>query len=388
MSINEKRLGQQLRTFEKILSEYKFEAPLARFLTGYYKQNKQMGSNDRRMASRLLYNYFRLGSSLEDLSVSLRLAVAEFLCTSSSDLVSLLDEKLALQLQEDLDTKIAYLKKEYNFTVSSIFPLIDEVSDKINIDGFLKSHFQQPNLFIRIHSGKEKIVKTALKEERVSFEEIETNTLCFQNGIQLDRIKSIQGKYEVQDLSSQRTASMFKANPNDSWWDTCAGSGGKSILLKQMQPSVSLLVSDVRESILRNLDERFDKAGIKDFSRKIIDLTKDPSAILNNIRFDGIIIDAPCSGSGTWGRTPEVLTSFTEEKLKHYSELQKNLLENVINYTKPGKPLIYITCSVYKRENEEQVEFLKSKGFKVEEMSYFEGAGKGADTLFAARLSR
>src|SRR5690606_7146962 len=151
-------------------------------------------------------------------------------------------------------------------------------------------------------------------EEEISFEEIETNTLCFQNGVQLDKIKSIQGKYEVQDLSSQRTASLFRAQPNDSWWDSCAGSGGKSILLKQAQPSVNLLVSDIRESILRNLDERFDKAGINEFRRKLIDLTKDPSAVLNDTKFDGIIIDAPCSGSGTWGRTPEILTSFTEDK--------------------------------------------------------------------------
>src|SRR5690606_11783673 len=127
-------------------------------------------------------------------------AVAEFLCSNSSDLVRLLDAKLSPQLQEDLNAKLAYLKSEYDFTVQSIFPLMDKVSDRIDVDKFLKSHFRQPNLFIRIHTGKEKAVKTALKEEKISFEEIETNTLCFQNGVQLDKIKSIQGKYEVQDL--------------------------------------------------------------------------------------------------------------------------------------------------------------------------------------------
>lgn len=388
MLINEKRLGQQVLTFEKILSEYKFGEPLARFLTGYYKRNKQMGSSDRRTASRLLYNYFRLGGSLSDLPISSKLAVSEFLCSNSSDFVVFLDNQLSSQLHGDVNSRLAYLKSKYDFDVQSIFPLIDQVSDKIDIDTFLVSHFQQPSLFIRIHPGKEKVVKAALAEESISFQEIETNTLSFQNGTQLDRIKSIEGKYEVQDLSSQRTASLFKANPNESWWDSCAGSGGKSIVLKQSQPSISLLVSDVRESILRNLDERFDKTGIKDFRRKIVDLTTDLSSVLDNSKFDGIIIDAPCSGSGTWGRTPEMLTSFTKDKLKHYTGLQKQILENVIDYIKPGKPLIYITCSVYKPENEAQVEFLESKGFKVEEMVYFEGAGEGADTLFGARLFR
>lgn len=390
MLINEKRLAQQLRTFEKILSDYKFDEPLARFLTSYYKLNKQMGSNDRRTASRLLYNYYRLGKSLEDLSGAqlTKLAIAEFLCNTSSDFVTFLEPKLVPLLEEDLNMKVTYLENEYQFSLQSIFPLITEVSSKIDLDKFLKSHFQQPLLFIRIHNGKEKAVKLGLKAENIPFEEIGSDILSFQNGTQLDRVKAIQGKYEVQDLSSQRTAELFHAKPNESWWDACAGSGGKSILLKQTVPSLKLLVSDIRDSILRNLDVRFDTAGIKEFRRKIIDLTRDPSVLIHDEKFDGIVLDVPCSGSGTWGRTPETLTSFSKERLAHYVGLQRQILENIIEHVKPGKPLIYITCSVYERENENQIEFLQSKGFKLEEMKYFEGAEHGADTLFAARLIR
>jgi len=345
-----------------------------------------MGSNDRRIASRLLYNYFRLGKSLQDLPLLTRLAISEFLCTDSADFVASIEPKLLPYFEESLETKLSYLKKEYGFSLNDIFPFSDKISNMIGIDKFILGHFKQPDLFIRIHSGQEEIVKKALKENDIDYKEITAVSLNFVNGSQLDKIKSIQGKYEVQDFSSQKTGSLFKAMANESWWDACAGSGGKSILLKQLHPDVKLLVSDSRNTILRNLDIRLTNANITGYRRKIIDLTKATASVLSQELFDGIILDIPCSGSGTWGRSPEGMTSFSEEKLKYYTDLQKQIIENVIKHIRPGKPLIYITCSVYKQENEDQIAFLETKGFKLEEMTYFEGSTDRADTLFAARL--
>lgn len=384
--INEKRLEQQLRTFERILQSYKFEEPLSRFLASYYKQNRQMGSNDRRIASRLVYNYFRLGNGLQDLPVLRRLAISEFLCTDSSDFITLIEPELIPYIEESLEKKLHYLEKEYEFSINAVFPFFDKVSDIIDLDKFILGHFKQPDLFIRIHSGQEEKVKAAIKENGIDYNEISKSSLRFVNGVQLDKVKSIQGKYEVQDLSSQKTGNLFKAEDNESWWDACAGSGGKSILLKQLHPDVKLLVSDSRNTILRNLDSRLANANITEYRRKIIDLTKSPVSVLDSELFDGVVLDIPCSGSGTWGRSPEGMTSFSEEKLKYYADLQRRIIENVIKHIRPGKPLVYITCSVYKQENEDQVAFLETKGFKLEEMTYFEGTTDRADTLFAARL--
>lgn len=384
--INEKRLEQQLRTFERILQSYKFEEPLSRFLAGYYKQNRQMGSNDRRVASRLLYNYFRLGNGLQELPILTRLAISEFLCTDSSDFIALIEPKLIPYIKEGLEKKLSYLESEYGFSINTVFPFSDKISNTIELDKFILGHFKQPDLFIRIHSGQEDIVKKGLKENGIDYKEISVSSLSFVNGSQLDKIKSIQGKYEVQDLSSQKTGNLFKAGTNESWWDACAGSGGKSILLKQLHPDVKLLVSDSRNTILRNLDSRLASANITEYRRKIVDLTKGTASVLGSELFDGIILDIPCSGSGTWGRSPEGMTSFSEEKLKYYTDLQRQIIKNVIKHIRPGKPLIYITCSVYKQENEDQVALIETKGFKLEEMTYFEGTTDHADTLFAARL--
>lgn len=385
--INEKRLHQRLKTFDTIIGTYDRQEPFARFLSQYFKENKQMGSSDRRVASRLTYNFFRLGEAFQDFPDRQKLTIAEFLVENESDFIKLLLPELEEHIDLSLADKIEYVKEHFNFQLESIFPLENKISAEIDKDKFFHSHFIQPDLFIRIHPGNEVKVKEILKKNEVTFQELAERTLSFVNGTKLDQIKEIQGKYEVQDYSSQQTSQLFNISKDESWWDACAGSGGKSIPLMHEQPSTRLLVSDIRNSILKNLDERFAKAGISQYRRKILDLTKEGS-VLKDEFFDGIILDVPCSGSGTWGRTPEMLTNFNDQKLEHYSNLQKEILSNVIRHLKPGKPLIYITCSIYEQENEEIIRYLEEVGMHLEKMQYFKGYEKRGDTLFAARLIR
>lgn len=181
------------------------------------------------------------------------------------------------------------------------------------------------------------------------------------NGSRLQDVRGIKGRYEVQDLSSQETINAFQISGKESWWDACAASGGKSLMLLDMYPQLDLLVSDIRLSILRNLNERFEEAGVKTmaYRQKIIDLTGDVSAILGSEQFDGILLDAPCSGSGTWGRTPEMIQQFSVGKIKHFADLQKKIARNVVPYLKRNGTLIYITCSVFSDENEAVVAYLE-----------------------------
>ncbi|MFB5946187.1 RsmB/NOP family class I SAM-dependent RNA methyltransferase [Albibacterium profundi] len=385
--MNEKRLGQQISIFKNILGQYHHEIPLARFLSSYFRRNKQMGSKDRKIASRLIYNYFRLGAGLPNLPIERRLAIAEFLCTTSSDFVALLEPLLLPHIQKNIEDKMMLLETEYQFKLEQIFPLSHRISPKVNKEKFLQSHFQPRDLFIRLRSGHERFVQEVLVKNNIEYKSIGQKTLQLSNGSQLDKIKEIAGYYEVQDLSSQQIINLLKPNDGESWWDACAASGGKSLLLKEVNPNIELMVSDSRLSILRNLDERFDKAGINSYRKKIIDLTKNTANVIGYETFDGIIVDAPCSGSGTWGRAPEHLSVFDNDKLMYYQQLQRDILNTVVKHVKLGKPLIYITCSVYKLENEDQVAHLVEKGFQVESMDYFEGSTNGADTLFAARLT-
>lgn len=152
-------------------------------------------------------------------------------------------------------------------------------------------------------------------------------------------------------------------------------------------PGINLLVSDIRPSILRNLDERFEAAGIGNYRRKIIDLTKETVSILGQELFDGILLDAPCTGSGTWGRTPEMLSAFKESSIAEFAELQKNIALNAAKHLKPGGKLYYITCSVFSAENEEVVNHIAQQtGLSIAHSEYLTGYHDRADTLFVAEL--
>ncbi|HEY0670359.1 MAG TPA: RsmB/NOP family class I SAM-dependent RNA methyltransferase [Sphingobacteriaceae bacterium] len=385
------RFEQQLRSFLKALDQYPGNMPLAKFLPGYFKQNKQMGSNDRRTVSRLLYSYFRLGRACDSLPPEQRLFIAEFLCSTEENLfLKHFRPDLHEHVLEPVNNKILLLKNE-GFVLESVFPFTGHLSDGIDKEAFLKSFFVQPDLFICIHPGKEEFVKEKLVDHGINYRTIAGETLALPNGTKLHEIfpASESMPFEIQDLSSQRTGSLFEPKENEYWWDACAASGGKSILLFQLQPDVKLLVSDIRESVLANLDVRFQNAGIRTYQKKVLNLLENPAPVLHHYQFDGIILDAPCTGSGTWGRTPEMVSQFQEHKIMEFQAMQKTIASNVIGFLKPGKPLIYITCSVFKEENEDVVSYLvNEKGLTLEKLEVLKGFNEKADTMFAARFIR
>ncbi|MFZ4861646.1 RsmB/NOP family class I SAM-dependent RNA methyltransferase [Sphingobacterium sp. Mn56C] len=388
MSINERRVGQQIRNFERALQGYRASEPLSRYLTRFYKENKQMGSSDRRMTSRFCYNYFRLGNAANNLSLIDRLKLAEYLCELSSDLLVCYEAELAATIALDISQKMEIARTRFAVDFNALFPFIDRLSPAVDRELFIQGCFVQPHLFIRIKRGAEDELRNALDHANIPYTVLSAQTLALPNGTNLQQLKALAGSYEVQDLSSQYTGTFFSALPAERWWDACAASGGKALMFLDRNPKTNLLVSDIRLSILRNLDERFEQAKIKQpYRKKVLDLSHPVSDILGNEKFDGIILDAPCSGSGTWGRTPEMMAHFSAEKLAEFSALQKKIASNVIAHLKPGKPLIYITCSVYSDENESVVEFIAQKyGLQIQHSELIKGYDKQADSMFVAVL--
>lgn len=379
----------QLKTFQRILDEYPAETPLSKFLPGFYRQNKQMGSTDRRIASRLMYNYFRLGRALPNIPADERLFVAEFLCnTQLNSFLQHFKPEWAACIGFTVDEKLGMVKTTHpDFKLDDVFPWTSQLSAGIDKEAFLRSFFIQPDLFIRVHKGYEQQVKIALTAAGIIFKDEGNRCISLPNGTRLEAVFPNQHWFEVQDLSSQQTAQFFKPDKWDAWWDACAASGGKSLLLHELEPNLKLVVSDIRESILANLDERFQQAGLTKYQKKLLDLTQNNDLILHDYAFDGIILDAPCSGSGTWGRTPEMISQFDTYRIEFFQKLQQSIVRNVVKYLKPGKPLIYITCSAFKAENEDVVSFIvKELGLKLQDSKVLKGYEGKADTMFVARL--
>src|SRR5690606_35684251 len=120
---------------------------------------------------------------------------------------------------------------------------------------------------------------------------------------------------------------------------------------------------------------------------KVLDLTTDIRPFLQGETFDGILVDAPCTGTGTWGRTPEMLSQFDEDNIQAFVTLQQQVLTNVVQYLKPQGQLIYITCSVFEEENEQIVQYLEREhGLQLEQGGIIAGYNRRSDSMFAARL--
>ncbi len=381
----------QLATVQNILLAYKEDQPLHRFLVQFYKKNKQMGSKDRKISSRLIYNYYRLGKALEALQLQDRLLVAEFLCNQeSSSYVEYYKPEWSAFIANPIVEKIEQVKGVYPaFSLKDVFPFTNHLSTGIDSNAFLLSQFVQPDLFVRVKRNAVADFEFKLRQQEVVYQRLDKVTFSFKNGTKLEQLFPEKGIYEIQDWSSQKAGTFFKPQKWDKWWDCCAASGGKSLMLLDEQPDIKLLVSDIRESIIENLNERFIQAGIKGFQAKILDLTQNISVFLHDYEFDGIILDAPCSGSGTWGRTPEMIAQFEQSKIQFFQNLQRKIISNVIPYLKVGKSMIYITCSVFKEENEEQIEWITDHfGLEVENQEIIKGYEHKADSMFVARLMK
>jgi 16S rRNA (cytosine967-C5)-methyltransferase len=307
-------------------------------------------------------------------------------CAEPNELLEFVQPEWNQQAGLPVEDKLVIIKAE----LTAVFPWKDDLSEGVDHKLFCRSFFTQPDLFLRLRPGKEVIVKEKLTRAGIAFRQINTNCLALANASKIDEVIVLNEEAVIQDYNSQRigdwmvSATSHQKSAIKKVWDCCAGSGGKSIMAFDKISNSKLTVSDVRPSILNNLKQRFETAGIKKYHPFVVDLAKPiPSASLTPQHL--IIADVPCTGSGTWGRTPEQLVFFDEQQIARYSEMQKKIVGHVIPFLQPGGSLLYITCSVFKKENEEVVAFICDTGkLKLQQMELLKGYEQKADTLFAA----
>ena len=277
------------------------------------------------------------------------------------------------------------------YSALNLFPLLNELSDGIDKELFNLSHLHQPDLFIRIRPGYNDSVINKLEESAINYSMPAADCIAIPNTTKIDTILTINKEAVIQDYSSQRVSELLTLAKEHSKfpikvWDCCAASGGKSILANDVLKDIELTVSDLRESIIINLKKRFKEAGISLYKSFIADLVK-PVIKPAADKYQIIIADVPCTGSGTWGRTPEQLRYFEEKAINDYSELQKKIVGNLIPYLEKNGCLLYITCSVFRKENEEMIQLLQEEyPLELVTMKVLKGYAMKADTMFAALL--
>ncbi len=163
-----------------------------------------------------------------------------------------------------------------------------------------------------------------------------------------------RGWFEVQDEGSQLAALLTGAGPRMQVLDLCAGAGGKTLALAAaMQNTGQLYAYDKDKTQLRPIFERLKRATVRNV--QVLDAGDEKQLLDLGARFDVVLVDAPCSGSGTWRRRPDSKWRLSEENLKQRIVDQQSVLKLAAGLVKPGGRVVYVTCSLLAEENSDQV---------------------------------
>jgi 16S rRNA (cytosine967-C5)-methyltransferase len=162
-----------------------------------------------------------------------------------------------------------------------------------------------------------------------------------------------KGLFEIQDLASQIVGLACAPLPAETWWDACCGEGGKTLHLSDLMENKGLIwASDRHTGRLANMRKRAARAKVFNFRQ----VTWNGGPFLpTKTKFDGILVDAPCSGLGTWQRNPHARWTLAESDVHELAAIQLQLLENTHKSLKPGARLVYAVCTITRAETTEVV---------------------------------
>lgn len=212
-----------------------------------------------------------------------------------------------------------------------------------------------------------------------------------------------EGLIEVQDCGSQLACVAVGAQPGETVIDLCAGAGGKTLALAAaMDNTGTLVAADTDRGRLSRLAPRAERAGARVGESMLLDPGRELQGLQPWLgKADRVLIDAPCSGTGTWRRNPEARWRLTEPELARLTGLQARLLDIATSLLKPGGLLAYITCSLLDEEGTGQVDAFSARhpGWEVERPDLPLGQPRGTglrltplrdntDGFFIARIAK
>ena len=220
---------------------------------------------------------------------------------------------------------------------------------------------ERPPLDLRVNALKadrDKVLK-ALERSRAVATEIAVAGLRIAPGQGPSRLPNVtaepafaKGWFEVQDEGSQVVSELIYAQPGEQVLDYCAGGGGKALALSAfMENKGQIHAYDIDRTRLAPIFERLKRAGTRNV--QVHEDASDLDALIG--RMDRVLVDAPCSGTGTWRRRPDTKWKLTQKNLEERLKQQEEVLAAAAPYVRPGGFLVYITCSILPQENEAQI---------------------------------
>jgi 16S rRNA (cytosine967-C5)-methyltransferase len=181
-----------------------------------------------------------------------------------------------------------------------------------------------------------------------------------------------QGRFEIQDLASQLVGCACAPHPGETWWDACAGEGGKLLHLADLMQNKGLIwASDRSARRLQVLKKRAARAAV--FNFRALPWNGGPQPPTKT-RFDGILVDAPCSGVGTWQRHPHARWTVSPADVRELAAVQRQLLNRIAGSLKPGGRLVYSVCTLTRSETTDVVAGFSAAHPELQRVAVFPAA--------------
>lgn len=321
--------------------------PLDLFLRNYFRLHKAVGAKDRKEIAETVYGIMRWQRLLDHLigsAPSWEKRYARYAHFSAEDYAQDVTIPLPVRL---------------SFPSSFFELLVTQLGEEKAIAFCQESNKTAPTT-VRVNALK--ISRDALLQQWESLPVSACTTsphgITFHKKVNFFGLLEFKrGLFEVQDEASQLIADLVDAKPGDQVMDFCAGSGGKSLAIApKMGSKGQLYLHDVRAAALREAKKRLYRAGIQNAQTLASDAPHKRSL---RHTMDWILVDAPCSGTGTFRRNPDQKWKFERSQLTGLIEEQRAIFQQALEFLKPNGKIVYATCSILPIENEVQAEYFE-----------------------------
>lgn len=351
----------------------KFQQPTDGILVAYWRNNRQLGRQDRQMVANTVFtvlrHYQKISALIKKPIQQTKLVVLLALTLMNQDIpleILSTEEQNWLQQNQNvfkdlLQSNSLLLNQQTELPIWLIQCLQQHQRDD-EIFAFASSINQPAPLDIRVNTLKARRDKvlSVLQQE---FEQVEPTPYA-PHGIRLGSKPSLNqhplfqdGSIEIQDEGSQLLVQLLQAKRGEIIVDFCAGAGGKTLAIAaQMANQGRIYACDVSEKRLANLKPRMQRAGVNNINLERIGSETDPRLARLYRKADKVLVDVPCSGLGTLRRNPDLKYRQTVATVQQLCELQQNILQAASNLVAKGGRLVYATCSILPEENEQQIE--------------------------------
>jgi 16S rRNA (cytosine967-C5)-methyltransferase len=293
-------------------------------------------------------------------------------------------EPMEAQIRKAIELNDAYRKKPSSVSDADMRKAIPAwASGEVEVSTeWLRALQREPKLWLRARPGKGRELAEKLGECWMPGGGLPEEVLQYRGKEDLFRTPEFHaGEFELQDVNSQVVGLVCGAQPGETWWDACAGEGGKLLHLADLMQNKGLIwSSDRAEWRLKQLKRRAARAKVFNYRAA---LWNGGAKLPTKTKFDGVLVDAPCSGVGTWQRNPQGRWTTELRDVKELAEVQKQLLANAVPALKLGAKLVYSVCTLTRSETTEVAEaitqrFPELKPLRLKNPFKPDGAGDNA----------